>query len=239
MDAYEPLPEEALPLSQLFYGFIVRYLNETMKSMTSQWVLEVCEADELEPISEKQLHSRSVVQLFSRCADSYRFLVSLETGEATFLGQFAEIACKAVMAYVRHLKAEHVAAVSQETPVTKEVCVVLNNVEQCKEQLRRLMLAIEADLEAFASEKSNIYEEIKLECVCDTFRGCFKDCLDALHREGRDLLGNVYTEVPFPTPSLPPSLFSLSANKADQTSMDVAIAAAQCSRASSLGHWRT
>lgn len=195
MDAYDPLPEEALPLSQLFYGFIVRYLNETMKSMTSQWVSEVCDADELEPISEKQLHSRSVVQLFSRCVESYKFLVSLETGEATFLGQFAEIACKAVMAYVRHLKAQHMSSVNQETPVTKDVCVVLNNIEQCKEQLSVLMRMIEVDLEAFSSEKINIYEEIKLECVCDTFRGCFKDCLDTLHREGRELLGNVYTEM--------------------------------------------
>lgn len=78
-------------LSQLFYGFIVRFLNDTLKTVTNHFISEICTTDDLEPISEHSLHSQSAVQLFAHCSQNYQFLTSLEMGEPTFLGQYAEV----------------------------------------------------------------------------------------------------------------------------------------------------
>ena len=43
--------------------------------------------------------------------------------------------------------------------------------------------------------RCNIYEEIKLECVIDTFHGCFKECFEYLDTESRELLESIYSGV--------------------------------------------
>ena len=99
--------DSTLSLSAIFYGFIVRFLKDTLAKVP-QKVKEICAKDAMEPIAETSLYSPSVVQLFAQCKQAYIFLCSLEMGEATFLGQYAEIVCQTVRAYIDWLLDKYV-----------------------------------------------------------------------------------------------------------------------------------
>jgi len=186
-------------LSQLFYGFIVRFLNDTLKTMNNHFIAEICSSDDLEPISEHFLHSQSAVQLFTHCSQNYQFLTSLEMGEPTFLGQYAEIVCSAVRVFVDCLVQQQVKSSFEDNEsdafqITKELCVTLNNIEFCKTELQTLKSSMEEDLDLFSNEgkQGNIYQQIKLECIVETFHKSFKACFIYLENQSRDLLSSIY-----------------------------------------------
>lgn len=53
------------------------------------------------------------------------------------------------------------------------------------------MKRMEMDLEKNKETESNIYEEIKLECIKETLCSCFKECFDYLNSRSGELLNTV------------------------------------------------
>lgn len=56
---------------------------------------------------------------------------------------------------------------------------------------------MEADLNLFSNEckQGNIYQQIKLECIIETFHKSFKACFQYLENQSRDLLSSIYEGV--------------------------------------------
>ena len=50
------------------------------------------------------------------------------------------------------------------------------------------MKTMKEDLRTFSDSSANIYQEIKLECVSETFQKCYKECFDFLDSTSKDLL---------------------------------------------------
>lgn len=66
------------------------------------------------------------------------------------------------------------------------MCIILNNIEHCKVKLQEMAESIKNHLLNYTEE-----QEVKLECVCDTLQGCFKECFDFLNHQSKRIVDSI------------------------------------------------
>jgi len=184
-----------IPLVDLFTPVVYQWLKDTSQKL-EQWIDNACKIDRRESVSTDELHSSSVVDIFSAAFQAHEFLRSLHLGNPFIIIAFAEVVCKSAKDYsnreytdivktlnnsptktgfMKHsiLSSRDVSAQPTEEvfKILKVHCIALNNIENSRSQLDQLASEIEQDMGEIKS--TPFYESCNAtfqKCVEDTFK---------------------------------------------------------------------
>eukprot|EP00123_Amoebidium_parasiticum_P018186 comp24127_c0_seq4/m.43785 comp24127_c0_seq4/g.43785 ORF comp24127_c0_seq4/g.43785 comp24127_c0_seq4/m.43785 type:complete len:1115 (-) comp24127_c0_seq4:659-4003(-) len=143
---------QGFKLTEMFATYMHGWL-EVMKGKILGWTLATLEKDNLEPISPKELHSASVVDVFCSLAEVVAFLKKLEWDDQEqyngFIAAFVEVMANTVKTYCGEVnrKARATLATVKSAPgekflPTQQMCVLFNNLEAAVLQTQNICESI-------------------------------------------------------------------------------------------------
>eukprot|EP00026_Physarum_polycephalum_P000897 Phypoly_transcript_00898.p1 GENE.Phypoly_transcript_00898~~Phypoly_transcript_00898.p1 ORF type:complete len:1282 (+),score=247.58 Phypoly_transcript_00898:76-3921(+) len=159
---------EGMNLAAIFTKYLILWVHEAKRKLET-WCAKAIEVDNWEKTSPEQLHSTSVVDIFTSCNSAVRFLVSLDLSLSESIILFAKASCSIFELYTQKMlksciqdfteTPEVVGSIERSDPnfdkfmqIKQRLCVRVNNIEIAREYLDDYARELEKYIETQHSE---------------------------------------------------------------------------------------